>query len=201
MVLAQGSAVKLPEQDRTLAHDIFKQLIEINSQDSNGSGTEAAVAMRHRLLQAGFAADDLVLAGPNARKQNLVARYRGRPGSSLKPVLVICHLDVVEARREDWTTDPYKFVEKDGYFYGRGTQDIKEEDAALVENFIRLRREGWKPKRDIVIALTADEEGGQSNGVDWVLKNRPELMVADFVLNPDAGGMELRQGKPTQMGV
>ena len=84
-------------------------------------------------------------------------------------------------------------MEKDGYFYGRGTQDIKEEDADLVENFIRLHREGWKPKRDIVIALTADEEGGQSNGVDWLLKNRPELMTADFVLNPDAGGVELRR--------
>src|ERR1700753_3467396 len=189
MVLAQGSAVKLPEQDRTLAHDIFKQLIEINSQDSNGSVTEAAVAMRNRLLQAGFPEGDLVLAGPNARKQNLVARYRGKAGSDLKPVLVICHLDVVEARREDWTTDPYKFVEKDGYFYGRGTQDIKEEDAALVETFIRMKREGWVPKRDLVIALTADEETGASNGVDWLLKNRPELMQADFVFNPDAGGL------------
>ncbi len=197
---AQSAAPALPAQDRELSRAIFKQLIEINSQDSNGSVTAAAVAMRERLLGAGFPAEDLVLAGPNDRKQNLVAKYRGT-GSGLKPILIICHLDVVEARREDWTTNPYEFVEKDGYFYGRGTQDIKEEDADLVENFIRLRREGWKPKRDIVIALTADEEGGQSNGVDWLLKNRPELMTADFVLNPDAGGVELRQGKPTQMGV
>lgn len=201
MALVQGSAVKLPEQDRTLAHDIFKQLVEINSQDSNGSVTEAAVAMRNRLLQAGFPAEDLVLAGPNARKQNLVARYRGKSGSGLKPVLLICHLDVVEARREDWSTDPYKFIEKDGYFYGRGTQDIKEEDAALVETFIRMKREGWVPKRDLVIALTADEETGASNGVDWLLKNRPELMQADFVINPDAGGLELRNAKPTEMDV
>jgi len=197
----QKPSPKLPDQDRELSRAIFKQLIEINSQDSNGSVTAAATAMRERLLGAGFPAGDLVLAGPNDRKQNLVAKYRGAAGSGLKPILIICHLDVVEARREDWTTNPYEFVEKDGYFYGRGTQDIKEEDADLVTNFIRLKREGWVPKRDIVIALTADEEGGQSNGVDWLLKNRPELMVADFVLNPDAGGMELRQGKPTQMGV
>jgi acetylornithine deacetylase/succinyl-diaminopimelate desuccinylase-like protein len=201
LAVGQAAAPKLPEQDRELARGIFKQLIEINSQDSNGSVTAAAVAMRERLLAAGFPAGDLVLAGPNDRKQNLVAKYRGAAGSTLKPILFICHLDVVEARKEDWTTDPYQFVEKDGYFYGRGTQDIKEEDADLVENFIRLRREGWVPKRDIVIALTADEEGGQSNGVDWLLKNRPELMVADFVLNPDAGGVELRNGKATTMGV
>ena len=200
MAVGQTAGPALPAQDRELARDIFKQLIEINSQDSNGSVTAAATGMRERLLKAGFPAADLVLAGPNDRKQNLVAKYRGA-GSSLKPILIICHLDVVEARKEDWSTDPYQFVEKDGYFYGRGTQDIKEEDADLVSNFIRLKREGWVPKRDIVIALTADEEGGQSNGVDWLLKHRPEWMVADFVLNPDAGGVELRGGKPASMGV
>lgn len=205
LAMGQGAAPALPAEDRALSREIFKQLIEINSQDSNGSVTAAAVAMRERLLKAGFPAGDLVLAGPNERKQNLVAKYRRNGNENgaagLKPILIICHLDVVEARREDWTTDPYQFVEKDGYFYGRGTQDIKEEDAGLVENFIRLRREGWTPKRDIVIALTADEEGGTANGVDWLLKNRPELMVADFVLNPDAGGVELRGGKASRMGV
>jgi acetylornithine deacetylase/succinyl-diaminopimelate desuccinylase-like protein len=154
------NAPALPEQDRTLAHDLFKQLIETNTQDSDGSVTAAAEKMRQRLLDAGFPAEDLVLAGPNDRKQNLVARYRGKPGSTLKPIVTICHLDVVEARKADWTTDPYQFVEKDGYFYGRGTQDIKEEDAALVETFMRMKREGYVPNRDLVIALTADEEGG-----------------------------------------
>ncbi len=197
----QGGAVKLPEQDRALARDIFKQLVEINSQDSNGSVTAAATAMRDRLLKGGFAAEDLILAGPKDRKQNLVARYRGKPGSALKPVLIICHLDVVEARKEDWTTDPYQFSEKDGYFYGRGTQDVKDGDTALVETFLRLRREGFVPDRDIVVALTADEEGGQSNGVDWLIRNRPELMKADFVLNPDAGGVELRDGKASELDV
>src|SRR5580698_9934684 len=125
LAMGQSAAPKLPEQDRALSRSIFKELIEINSQDSNGSVTASATAMRERLLKAGFPADDLVLAGPNDRKQNLVAKYRGT-SSSLKPILFICHLDVVEARKEDWTTDPYQFVEKDGYFYGRGTQDIKE---------------------------------------------------------------------------
>lgn len=198
--VAQSSNT-LPEQDRVLSRAIFKQLIETNTQDSNGSVTAAAAAMRQQLLDAGFPAEDVVLAGPNARKQNLVARYRGRPGSTLKPILTICHLDVVEARRADWTTDPYTLVEKDGYFYGRGTQDIKEEDAALVESFIRMRREGYVPDRDLVIALTADEEGGASNGVEWLLKNRPDLMQADFVINPDAGGLDLRDGKPAELDV
>jgi len=163
--------------------------------------TACAVAMRNRLLAGGFAAEDLVLAGPNDRKQNLVARYRGKSGSGLKPILIIGHIDVVEARREDWTTNPYEFVEKGGYYYGRGTQDMKVDDAGVVEDFIRMRREGYVPDRDIVLALTADEEGGQSNGVSWLLKNRPELVRADFVLNPDAGGVELRNGKADEMDV
>jgi len=198
---SQSAGPKLPEADRVLAHDIFKELIEINSQDSNGSVTACAVAMRNRLLAGGFAAEDLVLAGPNDRKQNLVARYRGKAGGGLKPILIIGHIDVVEARREDWTTNPYEFVEKGGYYYGRGTQDMKVDDAGVVEDFIRMRREGYVPDRDIVLALTADEEGGQSNGVSWLLKNRPELVRADFVLNPDAGGVELRDGKADEMDV
>ncbi len=199
MAVAQGP--QLPERDRVLARQIFKEFIEINSQDSNGSVTKVAEAARAELLKAGFAPEDLILAGPNERKMNLVARYRGVAGSTLKPILIIGHIDVVEARREDWTVDPYTFLEKDGYFYGRGTQDMKDSDAIAVETFVRLKREGWVPKRDIVLALTADEEGGKSNGVDWLLKNRPELMRADFVLNPDSGGVELRDGHATSMGV
>jgi acetylornithine deacetylase/succinyl-diaminopimelate desuccinylase-like protein len=196
-----AQAPQLPEQDRVLARQIFKELIEINSQDSNGSVTAVAEAMRKEFLAHGFAAEDLVLAGPAPLKQNLVVRYRGKPGSTLKPVLLIGHIDVVEARREDWTVDPYTFLEKDGYFYGRGTQDMKSGDADVVEAFLRMRREGFVPGRDIVFAMTADEEGGKSNGVDWLLKNRPELMRADFVLNADAGGVELRNGKAAEMDV
>ncbi len=179
-----------------MAHDIFKQLIEINTTDSTGSTTVAAQAMAKRLLDAGFPAADVMVLGPNDRKGNLVARYRGKRGSKLRPILIIGHLDVVEARREDWTTDPFQFVEQDGYYYGRGTQDMKGSDAIVVTDFIRLRQEGFVPDRDIVLALTADEEGGKSNGVDWLLKNHRELIDAEFALNPDSGGVVTDHGKP-----
>jgi acetylornithine deacetylase/succinyl-diaminopimelate desuccinylase-like protein len=184
---------------RQLAHDIFKQLIEINTTDSVGSTTLAAQAMAQRLLDAGFSAADVTVIGPNDRKGNMVARYRGKPGSKKKAILIIGHTDVVEARREDWTTDPFQFVEKDGYYYGRGTQDMKESDAIAVMAFIRMKREGFIPDRDIVLALTADEEGGKSNGVDWLLRNHRGLIDAEFALNPDSGGVVMDQGKPVSM--
>jgi acetylornithine deacetylase/succinyl-diaminopimelate desuccinylase-like protein len=191
----------LDPASRQLAHDVFKQLIEINTTDSVGSTTVAAEAMRKRLLDAGFPAEDVVVLGPNERKGNMVARYRGKAGGGKKPVLIIGHIDVVEAKREDWTTDPFMFTEKDGYFYGRGTQDMKESDAASVTTFIRLKREGFVPDRDIILALTADEEGGKSNGVDWLLKNHRDLVDAEFVLNADAGGLNTEKGKPVNLGV
>jgi acetylornithine deacetylase/succinyl-diaminopimelate desuccinylase-like protein len=190
---------QLPEQDRVLARQIFKEFIETNSEDSDGSVTAVSLLARKELLNAGFAPSDLILAGPNDRKQNLVVRYHGAPDSKLKPILIICHEDVVEARRVDWTTDPYTLVEKDGFFYGRGTQDMKDADADVVESFIRLKREGYVPDRDLTLALTADEEGGKSNGVSWLLKNRPELMRAEFVINPDGEGPTLRDGKATEL--
>jgi acetylornithine deacetylase/succinyl-diaminopimelate desuccinylase-like protein len=191
----------LDPASRQLAHDVFKQLIEINTTDSIGSTTVAAQAMRQRLLDAGFAPADVVVLGPNDRKGNMVARYRGKAGSTKRPVLIIGHIDVVEAKREDWTTDPFVFTEKDGYFYGRGTQDMKESDAASVTTFIRLKREGFVPDRDVILALTADEEGGKSNGVDWLVKNHRELVDAGFVLNADAGGLNTEKGKPVNLGV
>jgi len=180
---------------RGLAHDIFKQLIEINTTDSIGSTTVAAQAMARRLVQAGFPKADVIVVGPNDRKGNMVARYRGKPGSKLRPILIIGHLDVVEARREDWSTDPFKFVEQDGYYYGRGTQDMKESDAIAVADFIRLKKEGYVPDRDIILALTADEEGGKSNGVDWLLKNHRDSIDAEYALNPDSGGIVTDHGK------
>jgi len=183
---------------RKNAHEIFKQLIEINTTDSVGSTTVAAEAMAKRLLDAGFPKADVVVLGPNDRKGNMVARYRGKAGSKLKPILIIAHLDVVEAKREDWSTDPFQFVEKDGYFYGRGTQDMKDSDAIAVTNFIRMKKEGYVPDRDIILALTADEENGKSNGVDWLLKNHRELIDAQYALNPDSGGV--RPDKPQIVG-
>jgi acetylornithine deacetylase/succinyl-diaminopimelate desuccinylase-like protein len=188
------------EANRQLARDLFQQLIEINTTDSVGSTTAAAQAMAKRLLDAGFPAADVQVLGPNDRKGNLVVRVHGT-GAGRKPVLIICHLDVVEARREDWTTDPFQFVEKDGYFYGRGTQDVKENDAALIADLIRLHREGWRPDRDLIVALTADEEGGKSNGVDWLLQNHRDLIDAEFALNPDAGGVTSAKGKIVNVDV
>ncbi len=198
--LAQAQAPLNPAT-RTLSHDVFKQLIEINTTDSVGNVTTASAAMRDRLLAAGYPTADLQLLGPNARKQNLLARLQGRPGSTLKPVLIIGHLDVVEAKREDWTTDPFVFTEKDGFFYGRGTQDMKDSAAALITAFIRMKQEHFVPDRELILALTADEEGGQSNGVDWLMQNRPELHDVAFVLNPDAGGLTTMAGKPLVLTV
>jgi acetylornithine deacetylase/succinyl-diaminopimelate desuccinylase-like protein len=151
--------------------------------------------MQKRFLDAGFAAEDVRLLGPDAQKQNLVVRLLAAGLTTEKPVLFLCHMDVVEALRSDWHTNPFEFVEKDGYYYGRGTQDMKESDAALVATFLRLHREGYKPKRDLILALTADEEGGKFNGANWLVRQHRELVDAAFVINPDAGGVELEHGR------
>jgi acetylornithine deacetylase/succinyl-diaminopimelate desuccinylase-like protein len=182
-----------PTATNPLAREIFKQLIEINTTDSVGNVTTAADAMAARLRDAGFSGKDVVVAGPNDRKKNLVARIHGT--GKRKPLLFISHLDVVEARREDWTTDPFQFVEKDGYFYGRGTEDVKEGDAILVANFIRMKKEGLTPDRDVILALTADEEGGDFNGVDWLLKTHRDWIDAEYCINLDGGEFEKQQGK------
>ena len=189
---ARAAADTAPD---ALARDIFKQLIEINTSHSVGDTTVAAQAMAKRLLDAGFAAADVqVLTGRNPKRGNLVARLRG--SGAHKPVLIIGHLDVVEARREDWSTDPFVFTEKDGYFYGRGTQDMKDGDAIAVAALIRMKKEGFVPDRDVILALTADEEGGTDNGVDWLMKNHRDLVDAEFALNPDSGAVWSDNGKP-----
>ncbi|HKW35499.1 MAG TPA: M20/M25/M40 family metallo-hydrolase [Candidatus Acidoferrum sp.] len=176
-----------------LARDIFKQLIEINSTDSVGNVTTAAEAMAQRLRAAGFSENDFHVAGPNDRKKNLVVRLRGT--GKRKPILFIGHLDVVEALRSDWSMDPFEFIEKDGFFYGRGTEDMKEGDAILVTNFIRLKKENFVPDRDLILALTADEEGGSANGVDWLLKQHRDWIDAEYCINLDGGEFEKENGK------
>jgi len=196
---AAAAGAHLDDATRQLSRGIFQQLIEINTTDSTGSVTAAAEAMRRRLLDAGFDPADAQVLGPNDRKGNLVARLHGT--GARKPLLIICHLDVVEARRSDWTTNPFEFVEMDGYFYGRGTQDMKVSDAAAVTTFIRFKQEGYRPDRDIILALTADEEGGKSNGVDWLLRNHRDLVDAAFAINPDSGGVTTIQGKALDVDV
>ena len=184
-----------PATDRALSIEIFKQLIEINTTDTPlGNVTTGTAAMQKRFLDAGFAASEVHLLGPDARKQNLVVRIKGK--TIAKGVLFLGHMDVVEALPADWHTNPFQFVTKDGYYYGRGTQDMKDSDAALVATFLRLHREGYQPERDLILALTADEEGGSFNGADWLVRNHRELVDAAFVINPDSGGIELEHGKP-----
>jgi acetylornithine deacetylase/succinyl-diaminopimelate desuccinylase-like protein len=195
-LFAQSPLPTASAEDRALARGIFKELIEINTTDTpKGNVTAATSAMQKRFLDAGFAAEDVRLLGPDAQKQNLVVRLRAAGLTTEKPVLFLCHMDVVEALRSDWHTNPFEFVEKDGYYYGRGTQDMKESDAALVATFLRLHREGYKPKRDLILALTADEEGGKFNGANWLVRQHRELVDAAFVINPDAGGVELEHGR------
>ena len=178
-----------------LALDIFTELIEINSTDTPpGNVTPAAEAMRKRLLDAGFPPSDLVLDGPNERKKNLVVRLHGT--GKHKPILLNGHLDVVAARREDWTTDPFKFVTQGGYFYGRGTQDMKSADAIMVTTLIRLRKEHFQPSRDIILALTADEEGGSFNGVAWLMHNHRELVDAEYMIDEDTNSVVAEHGVP-----
>ncbi len=195
-VSAQTGLPTTPSADRAEARAIFKQLIEINTTDTPlGNVTTATAAMQKRFLDAGFPAADVQLLGPDARKQNLVVRFRASGAPTEKPVLFLCHMDVVEALPSDWSTDPFQFVEKDGYYYGRGTQDMKNSDAALVETFLRLHREGYKPRRDLILALTADEEGGKFNGAEWLVREHRDLVDAAYVINPDAGGVELDHGR------
>jgi acetylornithine deacetylase/succinyl-diaminopimelate desuccinylase-like protein len=203
LISALAFAASLQAQDSDtadkLARDIYQQLIEINTTDSVGNTTVAAEAMAKRLRDAGYPASDVQVMGPNPRKGNLVARLRGT--GARKPMLLTCHLDVVEARREDWSMDPFQFVEKDGYFYGRGSGDIKDGDAILMATMIRLKQENFRPDRDIILALTADEEGGASNGVAWLIKNHRDLIDSAFILNPDAGDFELDKGKKLLVGI
>jgi len=173
-----------------LAREVYKQLIEINTSDSVGDNTAAAEAMAARFRTAGFPAADIFVGGPVPRKGNLVVRYRGRSTAGLKPILLLAHLDVVEAKKEDWSPDldPFKFIEKDGYFYGRGTADDKAMAAIFVTNLLRMKQQNLVPERDLILALTSDEEGGDYNGVEWLIANHRALVDAEFGLNEGGGG-------------
>ncbi|MDP4224105.1 MAG: M20/M25/M40 family metallo-hydrolase [Bacteroidota bacterium] len=194
--LSQETISLNPKQ--TLAREILGELIGINTTVNMGS-TKAAEAMAMRLRAAGFPDMDVQLTGPHSDHMNMVARYRGK-GTS-RPILFIGHLDVVEALRQDWSMEPFKLIEKDGYYYGRGTSDMKGNDAILIANLIRLKKEGFVPDRDIIVALTEDEEGGNYNGVDWLLNNRRDLIDAEFCINPDGGGGDEKDGKEVLMSI
>ena len=181
--------------DQQLARDIYKELIEINTADSVGNTTLAANAVAKRMLAAGFPEADIFQGGPRPDKGNVVVRYRGT--GARKPMMLLAHLDVVQALKSDWSSDldPFKFTERDGYYYGRGTADDKAMASIFIANLIRFKKEGYVPDRDIILVLTADEEGGGSNGVRWLLQNHRDKIDAEFALN-EGGGGSLRDGKP-----
>lgn len=183
-----------------LAVDIYKELVEINTVTATGDTARAAEAMAARLRAAGFSESDVQVFTPAPRKGNLVARLRGT--GARKPILLLAHLDVVEARAEDWSVDPFKLIEKDGYFYGRGTADDKFMASAFVANLIRYKQEGYKPDRDIILALETDEEilDRDALGIQWLLKNHRGLIEAEFALN-EGGPVGLKNGKPIRNSV
>jgi acetylornithine deacetylase/succinyl-diaminopimelate desuccinylase-like protein len=183
---APGATPHSPDEYQHLARDIFAELVGIDSTHEVGSA-KAAEAIAARLKAAGFA--DVFVGGPRPDKMNVVVRMRGKGKG--KPVLFNAHLDVVEAIRETWSLEPFVLTEKDGYFYGRGTIDIKNEVAILTTNLIRLQREGYQPSRDVILVFNTDEEaGGDANGVDWLLKEHRDLVDAGLVINHDAGNGE-----------
>jgi len=182
----------IAQPDQKLTREIFKELIEINTTHSSGNTTKAAQAMAQRLKAAGFTDKDIFIGGAAEHKGNLVATIRGN--GKRKPLLLLAHLDVVEALREDWTTDPFKFEEIDGFYYARGASDDKAMAAIWIANLIRLKQEKFIPDRDIIVALTADEEEGQHNGVIWLLEHHKDLIDAEYALNEGGRGQE-KDGK------
>ncbi len=184
---------RAPANYEALARSIFQELIETNTTHSTGNTTVAAEKMAARLRAAGFADADLRILGPVENRGNLVVRLRGRAAGK-KPVLLLAHLDVVEADPRDWTVDPFTFLDRDGWFYGRGTSDDKDEAAIWTTALIRLKQEGYVPDRDIILALTADEESGDQNGVEWLVQNHRDLIDAAFALN-EGGGGSIKNGK------
>jgi acetylornithine deacetylase/succinyl-diaminopimelate desuccinylase-like protein len=183
---------------RQLEREILAELININTSDSAGHTREAAEAMARRLIAAGLPEGDVKVLGHTPKYQNLVARYRGT--GRARPILLMAHLDVVDARKEDWSFDPYQFREADGYYYGRGTSDNKAGAAMLVANFVRMKKEGFVPERDLIIVLTGDEETA-GDCIKWLVREHRDLVDAEFALNTDGGGGELRGGKPVAFSV
>jgi acetylornithine deacetylase/succinyl-diaminopimelate desuccinylase-like protein len=194
-----------PPDNQKLAHDIFRDLVEVHSVHDVGTKGAADVIVKY-MTEAGFAPDDIKVVPETQypHQVNVIVRLRGKgPGKDkLKPVMWICHMDVVEAKAEDWTLPPFKFTEKDGYYYGRGTSDMKDEDAAVAASIIRLKKEGYSGDRDIIAAFTADEEvGEEQSGPKFLLKEHRDLVDAGLVINPDGGSGELDGAKRMDFGI
>jgi len=200
VTLVRAAAAEGLSPQQQFARDIYQELIEINTVTATGDTAKAAEAMAARLRTAGFPEEDVHAFSPAPRKGNLVARLRG--SGARKPILLVAHIDVVPANREDWSVDPFKLIEKDGYFYARGSGDDKYMAAAFVTNLIRYKQEGYKPDRDIILALETDEEilDRDGLGIQWLLNNKRDLIDAEFALN-EGGGVGLKDGKPIRNSV
>ncbi len=193
--IAVSAAVEAQSAERAFAREILRELIEIPTTADAGATPRAAQAMADRFVAAGFPPEDVRVLNLNPRVGNLVARFRGSEPNR-PPLLLMAHIDVVPALRGDWSVDPWVLLERDGWFYGRGTTDNKAGAAMLVANFARLKREGWRPRGDLIIALTGDEETTQAS-IQWLLKEHRTLVNAGFALNTDSGGIILKDGKPS----
>ncbi len=188
-----------PDPGEAAFRELYRELIEINTTRSVGDCTRAAEAMRQRRLAAGYPAGDLqILAPPEAPKDGaLIAVLRGSD-KSLKPILLLAHIDVVEAKREDWVRDPFKLVEENGWFYARGASDDKSMAAIFTDSLICYRQEGYTPRRDIKLALTCGEEtagAGLFDSVRWLVQTQPQVLAAEFAINEGAGGEYDKDGK------
>ena len=194
-----------PGTDEAAFRALYKELIEINTTRSVGNCTQAVEAMRTHLLAAGYPAEDMqILAPPEAPNDGaLVAVLRGSDESA-RPILLLAHIDVVEAKREDWVRDPFKLVEEDGWFYARGASDDKAMAAIFTDSLIRYKKEGYTPRRDIKLALTCGEEtagAGLFDSVRWLVQTRPEVLDAAFAINEGAGGELDRDGRPIALQI
>jgi len=199
ILAASALCAQTPPQQE--GRDILQELIGIDTTDSHGDNTRAAQAVAARFRAVGFPAGDVRVLVPEGfpRKGGVVVRLHGT--GAARPVLFLGHLDVVEALRSDWSLDPFRLTEQDGYYYGRGTSDMKGDAAVLIETFLRLKREGYRPSRDLIAALTADEEGGTPNGAEWLVQNHRDLIDAQFCINLDGGGGHIKNGKRLFMAV
>lgn len=195
---ALAAPPQAPEAEIQRGRELLQLLIETDTTPRAGT-TAAAEKMAARFLAEGFARDDVMLLGDDPLRKNLVVRLRGR--GERKPVLLMAHLDVVEARREDWTLDPFTLTEREGWLYGRGTMDIKGGAAGAAAALLRLHAEGTVPRGDYLLLLTAGEEDGVANGIQWLLANRPDLLDAAYAINFDGGGPEVRGGQPAVLPV
>lgn len=200
--LALTGVARAQSADETAFRGLYKELVEINTTASVGSCTAAAEAMGARLKAAGFPDSDVrVLAPAEFPKFGaLVATLHGKDPKA-GAILLLAHIDVVEAKREDWVRDPFKLVEEDGFFYARGVSDDKAMAAIFTDSLIRYRQEGFKPRRDLKLALTCGEEGGPFNSVPWLLEKYPEVMKADFALNEGDDSQLDEKGQPRLLGI